>query len=455
MVRKRKPKYLVKKKKKAIEKEKTKERTIEEKFYWVKVITAVVSSLFGVLVFDLRGWWMFLYLAGFMLVWPFLQSFVIFRLPYKKKQWDWKKILKTGVGAFFFSFMLISTVCFTIITYGDYKDKVVNPADTYDIIIEDHTAYVADGQNGLLVLDISNYNSRILLGKYYTNNIDARFIEKQGKNAFLVDNNYGIRILDVSDPTNINMISKIEINSSITKFLLNQSKMIVATANDGIFIIDCLDPANPSNLVYLEANNSILSAKLSSDLLIYSVSSNPALKIVNVSNFNSPIDLYTIQISNDTFNDIEMKNDVIFLSTSNHGLILYNISNPSAPELINSYNFTANPGQNQFIFENTLFYNTPDNGTFFIDITNPFSPNINTSRVYNSLGNAYNFDVEGKYLYIADGVRGIDRVDILNPGPSPVSNDTATKRSVPFGWEGLLFAGLILPMLVKKSKKQF
>lgn len=454
MVKKRKPKYIVRTKKKAAEEEKSKERTIEEKFYWVKVITAVVSALFGVLVFDLRGWWMFLYLAGFMLIWPFFQSFVIFRLPYKKKQWDWKKILKTGVGAFFFSFMLISTVCFTIVTYGDYKDKVTNPADTYDIFIEGDTAYAADGQNGLLVLNISNYNSRSLVGKYDVKNIDARFIEKQSNYAFLGDNNYGIRILDTSNPSEINMVSGIELNSSVSKMILNQSMLLISTANSGLYFYNCSDPANPAEITHLETNKSILSAKMNTDLLFYSSKSESTLKIVNVSNIGTPLEISTLSITNDTFNDIEIKNSVLYASSSRHGLLLYNISNPTNPKLIDSLNFTTSPGENMFIYEDILLYNTPDNGTFFIDITNPYSPVINASLVYNSLGNAYNFEVKGDYLFIADGVYGLDRVDLNNPGPSPIANSTSTRRSVPFGWEGLIFTVVILPLIANKLRSK-
>ena len=86
-------------------------------------------KLFGVLVFNLKGWWMLLYLLGIMAVWPFIQSFGIFRIPYKKGEWDWKKILKTGFGAYFFVFMFVSTICFSLITLPDYRLQVNNRAD--------------------------------------------------------------------------------------------------------------------------------------------------------------------------------------------------------------------------------------------------------------------------------------------------------------------------------------
>ncbi|MCF2138958.1 MAG: hypothetical protein K9W44_02735 [Candidatus Lokiarchaeota archaeon] len=462
MVRKRKPKYLVKTKKKAIEEEKNKKRTIEEKFYWVKVIVAVISALFGVLVFDLRGWWMFLYLVGFILIWPFIQSFLIFRLPYKKEQWDWKQILKTGIGAFFFIFMLVSTACFTLVTYSDYKDQVTNPADTYDIIIDNNTAYVADGENGLLIINIQNYNHRELLGKYYIRDIDARLIEKSATTLYLADHNYGIRILDVSNPSVIIDLGNIPTNCSITQMQFNNSKLIFGTENSGLYVYDCSNSSNPSNILHLESNKTVSSIEISTNLIIYSIPSEHALKFLNISNIDSSEIISTISLTNDTFNDIEIKNNFIFLSTSYNGLLIYNISDIVSPQLVNAVNFTLNPGQQLLLHDNILFYNTPDNGTFFIDIENPLDLTNKTNVVYNSLGNAYNLQVVGDYLYIADGVRGIDRVYIPDPGPSPVANDTASKRTVPFGWEGIMFAGLLIPVIAvitgkhqKKNSNQY
>ncbi len=456
MAKKRKPKYIAKSKKKLIESEKKEKRTTEEKFYWVKVITAIVTALLGVLVFNLRGWWMLLYLAGFLLLWPFIQSFLIFRLPYKKDQWDWKQILKTGVGAFFFIFMLISTASFTLLTYGEYKDRLNNPADTYDIIIQNNTAYIADGQNGFLIVDIENYNNRDLVGKYHYTGISAQFIEKNGNILYGVDNGTSILILDASNPSEIDKLGEYPISNQINNILLDGTNLFIATEGDGLVILDISDPVNIPEPLRYSSNHSISNLALRDDIIFLSDKTDHELQIFNGTNLHALSEISTISITNDTFVDFVFNDDNnLFLSTEKHGLRVYDFSNLTNPVEINSLELAVF-GQETLLYEDILILNSVDNGTFFIDISNPLDLMNQTNAIYDSLGSAEGLYVEGEYLYIADGVRGIDRVYIPEPRESPIADDVSSSRTVPFGWQGIAFSFALIPIIalyVNKNKK--
>ncbi|MHA1611357.1 MAG: LVIVD repeat-containing protein [Promethearchaeota archaeon] len=453
MAKKRKPKYISKKKKKLIETEKKEKRTIEEKFYWAKVLSAVVTSLLAVLVFNLRGWWMLLYLAGFMLVWPFIQSFLIFRLPYKKDQWDWKQILKTGVGAFFFIFMLVSTASFTLLTYSDYKDQLNNPADTNDIIIQNNTAYIADGQNGFLIIDIENYNNRDLLGKYHYTGISALFIEKSGDLLFGVDNGTSILILDVSNPSEIEMLGEYLISNQINNILLDGENLFVSTEGDGLVILDISEPANIPEPLRYSSNHSISSLVLKDDLIFISDKTDRELQVWNGTNLSALSEISTIPITNDTFVDFVFNDDnLLFLSTENHGLIVYDFTNITNPVEHNSIEF-AIYGQEILLYEDILILNSVDNGTFFIDISDPLDL-VNMTTIYDSLGSANGLFIDGEYLFIADGVRGLDRVYIPEPRPSPIADNASSSSTVPFGWQGIAFSFALIPLIALYVKKR-
>lgn len=455
MVKKRKARYQVKKKSTVVEIEKNEKRTVEEKFYWVRVIVAIVTALFGVFVFNLRGWWMLLYLVGFLLIWPFIQSFLIFRLPYKKGQWDWKQILKTGVGAFFFIFMLISTASFTLLTYNDYKDQVNNPANVFDIIIEGDTAYVADGENGLLIIDMTNYNNRDLLGSYRISGISAQFIEKEGNLIYLVDNERSLSILDITDPENIVKVGEFPFPNSVNDVFLNDSKLYLATENAGLSVIDVSTASSPSEILQYGENHTIAGLELYENNIIYSDITEEEFVIANISNINEPTVISSISLFNDTFNDIEIKDEYVYLSTSKQGLMIYNISEINTPVLVQSFNFTSNPGDKLAIFGENCFYSTENGPIYFIDISDITDLTGKNYTSYDSLGQPNEFQVVGDYLYIADGVRGIDRVYIPDPGPSPESNDSSSgRRTVPFGWVGIIFAMTLIPLLVFKRRQE-
>ena len=107
-------KYIVKRKKTKLELEKDAITRQKEMFYWAKTITGALAGFFGVVVFKLVGWWMFLYMVLMWLGFPWILSFGYFRFRYDKDNWSWKEILKEGAGIFFLTFMLVSTVFHTL-----------------------------------------------------------------------------------------------------------------------------------------------------------------------------------------------------------------------------------------------------------------------------------------------------------------------------------------------------
>ncbi|MHA1734243.1 MAG: hypothetical protein ACTSU5_20080 [Promethearchaeota archaeon] len=89
----------------------------EDKLYWSKALMGIATGIVGRLV-GLIGWWMLIWMLLFWFVVPFPVALLIH--PYNKgekageKAWDWKLILKTGIGAFFSLFMLTSTFVHTL-----------------------------------------------------------------------------------------------------------------------------------------------------------------------------------------------------------------------------------------------------------------------------------------------------------------------------------------------------
>lgn len=86
--------------------------TNEERLYYYKLLLGFASGLIGRLI-GLIGWWLLIWLVIFWLGAPFIIGLLI--APYEKGKWDAKMFLKTAVAAFFFLFMVTSTIVHTII----------------------------------------------------------------------------------------------------------------------------------------------------------------------------------------------------------------------------------------------------------------------------------------------------------------------------------------------------
>jgi len=93
----------------------------ETKLYWIRAITAVLSGLLGRLLFGIlpaySGLGLFIWMLCFWFLTPFFVSFIILKYQYDKEEWNWKNIIKPGIGIYFLLFMIVTVVIHTFIAF--------------------------------------------------------------------------------------------------------------------------------------------------------------------------------------------------------------------------------------------------------------------------------------------------------------------------------------------------
>lgn len=96
----------------------------ETKLYWIRAITAVLSGLLGRLLFGIPntkmvfGWWLFIWMLCFWFITPFAVSFFVLRYEYDKEEWNWKNIIKPGIGIYFLLFMIVTVITHTFLAFS-------------------------------------------------------------------------------------------------------------------------------------------------------------------------------------------------------------------------------------------------------------------------------------------------------------------------------------------------
>ncbi|MEJ2627839.1 MAG: hypothetical protein P8078_04720, partial [bacterium] len=132
----------------------------------------------------------------------------------------------------------------------------------YDVVYASDTVYVADGAGGLKVIDVSTKTAPTLVGLYSTGGI-ARSIDFcdyniQGKHvlvSYYSDNHVvtddGVRIFDVTDAENINQPGNIFLTKDKawdikigTRTLDPDTLAFVADGDSGLMMIDISDPTS-------------------------------------------------------------------------------------------------------------------------------------------------------------------------------------------------------------------
>jgi hypothetical protein len=441
--KKKKVKYVVKGRVKEEETEEKKEKTVEDKFYWSKALTGIIAAIFGSAVFKLIGWWMLAYLLVFLLVFPFFLSFVIFKLKYIKDQWDWKKILKTGLAAFFFLFMLVSTAIHTINTFDNYKSQFDNPADTHDVYMHNNTAFIADGSNGLLCVDITAPAHRILLGSYQTSG-SAKSVIFENNITYIHHGSFSIDIVNVSNPSNPVKLSTLSTNETISKFYVANNSIYVAQNNLGLQVFNSSNKIEPVWRGTFK-NGTISDLVVDGDI-IYMLDSNLGLTLINKNNLQL-ISNYTINGS--IFQSLDFQNKTVFVADRQLGIHILDVSNPNNIANISRYK-SAGDFPDVKAVNDMLYLAAGNDGLLGINISNLQKPTYDF--LYNTVGYSSNIDTFNNYVMIADGSRGLIEYYIPNPAAEPIA--AATSGTISFGWTWVGFSAITIMIIFITIKKR-
>ncbi len=442
---KKKKKYIVKHKIKEKEKLKNKELSMEEKFYWSRAITGLLSGIFGAWPIQIVGWWMFLYMMCFQFIFPFFLSFVVFRLPYKKGKWDWKNILKTGIGVNFFIFLFASTAVHTIIVLPEWEDRINNHADTNEMIISDEIAYIADGANGLLILNISN--DRTLLGKFETEGI-AENIVVTNDTVYLTADNF-LHLINSSDLSHPEEKNNFNTSSKINDIAIKDEIVYLIDDEKGLTILDTADD-NPIVIGEFKRENSTFQSVIIEDEVAFVSSRNHGFFILNVSQPNDVQILGQCDLIG-SLNSIFINGTIAFISAEDQGFHLVNITNLYDPGLLNTYNTTGN-STNVLIDGNIVYVSDDIDGIirYELDSYSDTTPDITTHKL---IGVVKKMVIENNNLYISEGTKGIEIIDLSDFGTEE-EEETTSNSSISFGWGWAIFSFLSIGLIIIRIKKK-
>jgi hypothetical protein len=111
----------------------------------------------------------------------------------------------------------------------------------FDIQVVEKFAYIALGQGGLAVFDVSSPTNVVPVGGYDTTGI-AWNVHVVGSYAYVADGEAGLQVLDVSNPTNITRVGGYDTAGSAMGVDVAGSFAYVADYFAGLHVLDVSDP---------------------------------------------------------------------------------------------------------------------------------------------------------------------------------------------------------------------
>ena len=155
-------------------------------------------------------------------------------------------------------------------------------------------AYVADGRNGLVIVDISDPARPIKLGSYDTAGESKDVaLSSDGTKAYIADYENGLVIVDISNPAHPTKLGSVNTFGEAKSIILSsdESKAYLADWDHGFLIVDISNPALPIKIGSYDTGTALNIAVSSDGTKGYIADSENSLVIIDISYPYYPIKL--------------------------------------------------------------------------------------------------------------------------------------------------------------------
>ncbi len=291
------------------------------------------------------------------------------------------------------------------------------PGVVRDIWVEDNLVYIANGNKGLRIINISNINEPEEIGFLDTPK-EAAKVFISGDYAFLV--NKDLLVIDVSDPyvpQQLGMFPSSHPHLYFADVFVVENYAYVASRNDGLRILDISDLSNIneigqielsfSNGVYVEGQYAYLSSLAS------------GFNIIDISDPTNPYEISSFGYIRGR--SITKRDNFIYTAGGYTcgSVAIYNVSDPYYPSEVGVYHTNEDSWELSLQGDHAYVAFESD-GLHIIDISNPYT--ISMVGHVGTSGKTFDVSVIDTIAYVADGAEGLRIIDVSDPfNPNHIS----------------------------------
>lgn len=294
------------------------------------------------------------------------------------------------------------------------ESVVATSGEAQNVFVSGGYAYVADGESGLAIIDVSN-PAEPGTPVYVDTNGEALNVCISGGYAYVADNDSGLAIIDVSDPAHPGEPVYKDTSGYAQSVAVDGGYAYVADLGSGLAVINVENPASPGALSYVTPGSWTTRDIVVSGDVAY-VAGTLGLTSLDISDRAAPaiLDSEQTNVDGKTYG-VDLAGDYAFIANSGAGITVMNISDPGNLSYITSRD-TGFSAVDLTVSGGYVYAANSQAGMAKLNVYDPEFPGA-PGYVYTK-GNARGIDVDGSYIYAACEEGGLAIINSSHPADS-------------------------------------
>ncbi|TVQ99616.1 MAG: hypothetical protein EA399_07025 [Desulfovibrionales bacterium] len=224
----------------------------------------------------------------------------------------------------------------TIVNMNDPRNpEVLGCLQTKGCIIDmdfsEGFAYVVDDKEGLLIVDVSNPERCVAVGRYHTYGGDIQSFNVFGTYALASISGRGLRVFDISSPEKPRKVAMLDRPEKVQGMAIVADHAYVANFNGGLHIIDLRQPEQPMEVSVMDIPGRPRGLGVSESRLFMNTSERK-MHLIDIQSPTDPQISATIDIGGSPV--AVVAGNRAYVASLDRGFMVFDISNPEQVELI-------------------------------------------------------------------------------------------------------------------------
>jgi hypothetical protein len=304
--------------------------------------------------------------------------------------------------------------CFDFADHLHTASLTSTPGNANAVVAADGLAYVADGVEGLRVVDTSDPRSPVLRGGL--TEADAAWdVALAHGYAYVTFGSAGLAVVDCGDPDTPVVVGRVDTPGGARGLAVLDSIAYVADDVIGLMLFNVGDPSAPDPMGVDNTPGRAVDVAVSG-ALAYVADEIAGLRVVSVSDPDAPWLVNTVSLT-DAGLGVALAGDHAYVAAGYAGLQIVDISTPGQEAIVGSFD-TSRRAMSVAIDGDFAFIAAEWAGMLVVDISDPEDP-IEVNHVAPSV-RTVGVSLDGGQAFVAELSGGFRVVEVPSPLPAPV-----------------------------------